>query len=295
MELSIPVLLVIRRTRHVGVVIGLLFHGVLAVDRTHQFFDFSSVLAALFVLFLPPSAGEWVAERIGSVRARLALRDERMPHTVHLALVAVPTTVGLLVALDAVDARTALDLGWWPWHLYLIACLVATLRYLRQRRPEPERGALRVHHAVFLLVPLLVVANGLTPYLELKTAYGWNMYANLRTVDGDSNHFVVRSTLPLTDEQADLVRIISTDDPGLALYAANDYALTWTQLRSYLSDRPGVRITYARGNATVALVHAADRPELVEPIAIWREKLLLFRAVDLDSPERCVPLFGPAR
>ena len=294
-ELSIPVLLVVRRTRHIGVVVGLLFHGVLAIDRTHQFFDFSSVLAALFILFLPPSAGEWVAERVGSVRARLALRNDRLPHWTHVALVAVPTTVGLLVALDAIDAVGALDLGWWPWNLYLIACLVATLRYLRQRRPEPERGALRVHHVVFLLVPLLVVANGLTPYLELKTAYGWNMYANLRTVDGDSNHFVVRSTLPLTDEQADLVRIISTDDPGLNLYAQNDYALTWTQLRSYLADRPGVRITYARGNATVALVHASDQPELVEPVPVWREKLLLFRAVDLESPERCVPLFGPAR
>ena len=160
-ELSIPVLLVVRRTRHVGVVVGLLFHGVLAIDRTHQFFDFSSVLAALFILFLPPSAGEWVAERVGSVRARLALRDDRLPHAVHVALVAVPDDRGSAGrARRRRRAARRLDLGWWPWHLYLIACLVATLRYLRQRRPEPERGALRVHHAVFLLVPLLVVANG---------------------------------------------------------------------------------------------------------------------------------------
>jgi hypothetical protein len=207
----------------------------------------------------------------------------------------VATAVGLLVAFDAVDAYTALDPGRWPWQLYLIACLIATIRYIRQRRPEPERHVLRVHHIVFLLVPLLVVANGLTPYLELKTAYGWNMYANLRTVDGDSNHFVIRSTVPLTDEQADLVEIISTDDPGLAGYADNQYALTWTQLRTYLSDRPDVRITYVRGNATVSLQHASDRPELVEPVPIWREKLLLFRAVDLSSPERCRPLFGPVR
>ena len=152
------------------------------------------------------------------------------------------------------------------------------------------------HHVVFLLVPLLVVANGLTPYLELKTAYGWNMYANLRTVDGDSNHFVVRSTLPLTDEQADLVRIISTDDPGLTLYAEQ-------RLRAHLDaaaelPRP---IVPACGSPTPGATrpwrwsHASDRPELVEPVPVWREKLLLFRAVDLESPERCVPLFGPAR
>jgi hypothetical protein len=148
---------------------------------------------------------------------------------------------------------------------------------------------------IFLLVPLLVVANGFTPYLEVKTGYGWNMYANLRTVDGDSNHYVVRSTLPLTDEQADLVRIISSDDPALAAYGEQGYALTFTQLRVYLSDRPDVRITYVRGNQWVAVRHASEREELVEPVPIWREKLLLFRAVDLQSPERCRPSFGPAR
>jgi hypothetical protein len=121
------------------------------------------------------------------------------------------------------------------------------------------------------------------------------MYANLRTVDGDSNHFVVRRTLPLTDEQANLVRIISTDDPVLAEYAERGYALTWTQLRIYLSDRPEVRIAYARGRERVSLHRAGDRPDLVAPVPVWREKLLLFRAVDLESTERCVPMFGPAR
>ena len=260
-ELSIPVLLVVRRTRHLGVVVGLLFHGVLAIDRTHQFFDFSSVLAALFILFLPPSAGEWVAERVGSVRARLALRDERLPRSVHLALVAVPDDRGS--AGRARRDRRGRRAG--P---RLVA--VAPLPHRLPRRDaslscgsdDRSQSAARsvLHHVVFLLVPLLVVANGLTPYLELKTAYGWNMYANLRTVDGDSNHFVVRSTLPLTDEQADLVRIISTDDPGLALYAAA--TTTRSPGRSCgatSSERPDVRITYARGNATVALVHASDR------------------------------------
>ena len=179
--------------------------------------------------------------------------------------------------------------------------IVATLRYLDQRR-RPRPATLRPHHAVFLLVPLLVVANGLTPYLELKTGFGWNMYANLRTVDGDSNHLIVRRTLPLTDEQADLVEIVDTDDPGLVRYGAHGYALTWTQLRTYLADHPDVRITYAAGQrARGAARHASDRPELVAPVPVWQEKLLLFRAVDLESPERCVPvvrartLTGPVR
>lgn len=294
-ELAIPVLLVVRRTRHVGVLVGLVFHGVLALDQTHQFFDFSAVLTALFILFLPPSAGTWVAERVGSGRARLALADERLPPRVHVAAVAALVLPALAVAADRLDAREALEVGWWPWQAWIVVCVGATVRYLAQGRPAPTAQALRPHHALFLLVPLLVVGNGLTPYLEVKTGYAWNMYSNLRTVDGDSNHLIVRRTFPLTDEHADLVEIIESDDPGLMRYAVADYALTWRQLRTYLADRPDVRIRYRRGQQVVALHRASDLPELVAPVPAWREKVQLFRAVDQESPERCVPTFGPAR
>jgi hypothetical protein len=30
-------------------------------------------------------------------------------------------------------------------------------------------------------------------------------------------------------------------------------------------------------------------------VPAWRQKLQMFRAVDEQSPERCVPTFGPAR
>lgn len=293
-ELSIPVLLVVRRTRSAGVVLGLVFHTVLALDRAHQFFDFSSTLAALFVLFLPPLAGSWVVERVGSMRARLALRHERLPARVHLALVALPVAVGVLLVIDVITLELAVDVGWWSWQLYALGLIVLTGALLRQlRSPSPHQ--LRPHHALFALVPLLVVFNGLTPYLELKTGYGWNMYSNLRTVDGESNHLLVRRSLPLTDEQEDVVTILDTSSSALGRYAANGYGLTWRQLRSYLAQHPRVSITYQHGAETVSLRHASDRPELVEPVPAWREKVQLFRAVDLREPERCVPAFGPAR
>lgn len=294
-ELSIPLLLVVRRTRTVGVLLGLVFHSVLAVDRSHQFFDFSAVLFPLFVLFLPPSSGTWVAERVGSIRARLALRHEGVPARAHLALVAVPVTAAVFVAIDVVSPRWGVDIGWWPWQVYAAGMIGTTVAFLRQHPAAAPPGHLRPHHLLFLAVPLLVVFNGLTPYLELKTGYGWNMYANLQMVDGTSNHLIVRRSLPLTDEQKDLVRILDTNAPGLGRYVANGYGLTWRQLRAYLAKHPRVRITYERGGETVALQQASDRPELVEPVPAWREKVQLFRAIDLEEPIRCVPTFGPAR
>jgi hypothetical protein len=293
-ETAIPLLLLVRRTRHAGVVLGIAFHIVLALDRAHQFFDFSSVLLALFVLFLPPGAGTWVAERLGSVRARLSLRHEELPSRVRVGLVAVPVAAGALVAVDVVTPGPGIDIGWWPWQVYAVGVLAAAGIFLRQRA-TPSALHLRPHHAAFALVPLLVVLNGLTPYLELKTGYGWNMYANLRTVDGETNHLLLPGTLPLTDEQDDIVEVLDTSSAGLARYAASDHGLTWRQLRRYVAEHPDIRITYRRGNEVVALQRASDRPELIEPVPAWREKVQLFRAVDLLEPERCVPAIGPAR
>lgn len=293
-ELTVPVLLVLRRTRAVGVVLGLAFHLVLALDRTHQFFDFSAVLVPLFVLFLPPSAGTWVAERLGSVRARLALQHERLPELSHLALLIPPVALGVLVVVDAASPEAGIDLGWWPWQAYAAIVLGTTVVFLRQHR-APGRGYLRAHHALFLVVPALVVLNGLTPYLELKTGYGWNMYANLRTVDGSSNHLIVRRTLPLTDEQSDVVEILASSSPELRQYASSRYGLTARQLRAYLAKHPAVSVTYRRDGEVVALDRASDDPALVEPLPAWREKVQLFRAVDLSEPTRCMPTFGPAR
>ena len=294
-ELSIPWLLLFRRTRYAGVVIALAFHAVLALDRTHQFFDFSSVLTPLFLLFLPSTSGVWVGERVGSIRARLLLRDERAPRLVHLGLVAIPVAAGLAVVFDRLTVSEARAIGWLPWQVCAVVILAATLRFLAQRPPAPTRRALRIGHVAFLLVPIVVVANGLTPYLELKTGFGWNMYANLRTVDGETNHLIVPRTLPLTDAQDELVDLVSTNDPALQTYIDTGYSLTWQQLRGYLSDHPDVRLQYRRANVHVSLARASDDPELVRPLPLWQEKLQLFRAVDEESPERCVPTFGPAR
>lgn len=294
-ELAVPVLLLCRRTRNLGVIVALAFHGVLALDRSHQFFDFSSMLAALFVVFLPPVFGTWVVERVGSVRARLALLGESLPTTVHLGLVAVPVVAALLVALDVLTRDDALEAGWWPWQAASIVLIVAVLRFVWCPLARSEPSRLVPHHVLFAVVPVLVVLNGLTPYLELKTGFGWNMYANLRTVDGETNHLIVPRTLALTDVQADVVEIVSTDDPALAGYGDRRYGLTWQQLRSYLSRHPDVQLTYRLHGELVTLERASDDPELVSPLPLWQEKLQLFRAVDLQSPERCVPAFGPAR
>jgi hypothetical protein len=295
-ELSIPVLLLRRRTRPIGVVLGLGFHFVLAIDRTHQFYDFTSVLFALFVLFLPHTAGAWVGERMGSVRARLALRGPRLPDVVKGMAIAVPVALALLAIGEAFSARQALLAGWWPWQAFGLVAIAAAVRYLRQRPPAyGPAWHLWPHHVAYLVIPLLVVVNGVSPYLELKTATGWNMYSNLRTVDGESNHLLVGRSFPVVGTQDDLVEIVRSDAPELQYYADAGYGLPFLQLREFLARHPQTALTYDQAGERITLQRADDRPDLVAPVPTWREKLQVYRAVDLSSPERCQPGYGPAR
>lgn len=288
---AVPVLLLVRRVRWLGIVLALALHVVVGLDRDEPFFDASAAMVALLTLFLP-AAGPWAAERFGSVRARVALRGSRLPLWLGLLLVVAPTAVGLAVAMERLAPETGRDVGWWAWQAVALVAVAALVRLLGQVRSSyPVR--LRPHHALYALVPLLVAVNGLAPYLELKTGATWTTFANLRTVGGETNHLLVPGTWSLSGAQADVIRIVDTDDPTLARYRSRAVGLTWRQLRSYLHDHPEVSVAYVRDGRRVALTRAEDRPELVEPVPEWQEKLLPFRPVDLITPERCIREPGP--
>lgn len=291
-EMSIPILLSIRRTRYAGVVVGIMFHSLIALDQTHLFSDFSSVLVALFVLFLPSAFASDVMALYRGLRP--ALREK-----VQAAAV---IGCGLVLALQwygrtATVQRLFFDGRTWAWLLLDAAVLGLVARFLARPHPRAiERPLSFRRNQVprwMAIVPLLVLVNGLSPYLELRTAYAFNMYSNLQTADGDSNHFLVTRTLPLTDFQSDLVRIVSTDDLGLQPYIGN-FDLPFLQLQDYLSRHRDVSLTYVRGGVERSVRRAADDPVLVEPVPSWKAKLFAFRSLDQEDPARCQPSFLPA-
>jgi hypothetical protein len=298
-ELSVPVLLADRRFRHAGVVVGIVFHSLIALDRTHLFSDFTSALDALFVLFLPASFSVWALgqhARFGRwVRQQTA--DERAPTVARAAVAVVLVGVSLLLAMRASTPTVHLfKLGREAvWLAYGVSVIVLVVWYLRAVRPAPLRHPLRLARWWLVVVPVVVALNGFTPYLEVKTGFGWNMYANLRTAGGDSNHLIVWRTLPVTDQQQHLVRVLASNDPGLQVYADQGYELAWLQFREYLSRHPDVSVRYQRGFEVRDLARASDDPALVAPVPLWEEKFLLFRAVDERDPVRCQPGFLPAR
>ena len=281
-EASVPVLLVMPRTRHAGVLLGLAFHGLVSLNVAQHFYDFTAVLLALFVLFLSEDVGEAAERMIASVPERW----RRMAWAGIAAL-------GLAVTFVNVTPPGPVS-TWFLKRLSFVAWLpyLALVTWLIVRARAAERPSWRLAPAAAIVVGLVFV-NGLTPYLELKTAYGFNMYANLVTTNGRSNHLLVRRTLPVRRDQERPVEILFSSDRRLGRYAAQGYLLPWPSFRAFLAAHPDVSVTYRRDGETLSLQRASDRPDLVAPVPWWWRWMPL-RAIDSRDPPRCQTAFLPA-
>jgi hypothetical protein len=287
-ELSIPILLITSRTRIFGVVLGLGFHSLIALDRFHLFIDFSAVLTALFILFLPARFATSSLSFLKGKGAQLLI-----PWTVAACLVLVAQWVGTGSVTEFVFFEGRL-LIWYVFDATILFGLILWL--IRHGGQGIERPfAVQRRGLIWLMmVPALLVLNGLLPYFELRTAYAFNMYSNVRMVDGKSNHLIVRSSLPLAGRQANLVKVVESSDPGLNLYASSNYLLPWDSFRAYLAKHPDVAVAYQRGDKGYVVERASDYPELVSAPSVLVRKFLALRAVDGSDPPRCQDVFLPA-
>lgn len=282
-ELSVPILLMVRRTRYLGVVLGTVFHTLISFDLHQHFYDFTAVLLPLFWLFVPDRTVAAVGERVESTPSRLANLLAALWSVVGCLLVVVatlPATV-LSVAILAVLPFVL----WIPFSLTWLAVLLSAWAPSQVMTWELPRSA--------VLVVILTFLNGLTPYTEVKTAYSFNMYANLRTAQGESNHLLIRTTLPLREGYQDPVQISESSDPGLELYRDKGYLVAYPQLRRYLAARPDVSLSFRRGSQALSIPQAGDIPEFRDP-GPWWWRFFPLRAVDTHTPPRCQDVFLPA-
>ena len=281
-EASVPALLLIRPFRRFGIIFAVIFHSVLALDPIQHFYDFTLALIPLFLLFASPGVVGTVAAPLRNLSSRAKIEW----FALLLALVVAPglTTSSLVVGLSLVAAFAL----WLGWNAVLIA------RLLRGRWAPSQLG-FRPTSPLLAATILLMAFNGLSPYLGLKSANGFNMYSNLVVGNGSSNHLVVQGTVQLRRSGGDLAIITATSDPGLEQYIDSGFALPMENLRDYLFDHPDAAVTFTRNGELTSTSRAGDMPGLLADAPFWREKLLLFRAVPLGDQAACQPSWLPAR
>lgn len=275
-ELCVPLLLLVRQTRFLGVMLAATFHFLISLDVNQHFYDFSSVLFALFALFLTDAA----IKRLAEVQLSMLMQT--------LTLAAVGCLLYLTTSSnnpDILKAVTFLAIG--PWVVY---GLIILKRIWRERYEGNTVGAIRVVSPVAAILLALVILNGLTPYLEIKTSTSWNMYANLVTGDGESNHLIVPRTWAPLGEGETFVRVLDTNDAKLEGYIDSGYEVPLSNLNRYLSDDSDASVTYVADGVERTLIGA----DAVSP-NVFIDKFVSFRSIDTEDPPRCQFQFLPAR
>lgn len=292
-ELFLAVGLAVPRWRWAACLLGAGFHMLLALDAAHVFYNFSAVMFAVLWVCLPVSRAARLARLPGG-------RFGRFHFLGGYALI-----VGVAWWFPAEAWRvTAFGFSglWLAFAITLLSragllgsCNVWCFAGALQRssaRPTPrasiEACPARRYAGVLLLVPALVLLNGLSPYLGLKTRTAWQMYSNLNLDAATSNHYLIPYSLDIGGFLADSVRILATSDPALdAEYVQTGRRITWFELRRYVGQHPVQELTYVRPARPSGLFGAAED----EGRKTWRravlEKLLIFRPLGAASAGVC--------
>ncbi len=295
-ELAIPVLLIWPRFRRFGVMLALAFHFVLALDPVGHVWDFSATLLPLFLLFTPSSFGSLLDRKLARISSRPILQR---------ALV-----VGLVIGLHGIVMSDATALPRWivAYPVWLLLSGTVGVWVIRFASGDPGPGepvavSARVYggwRPARCLIPVIAatVVVGLGPYLQIRTAAAFNMYSNLRVIDGSSNHVLIGA---LDDGQPQSVVEVVQAGPGsvLAYYLDKDLLLPIENLDRHLLANPDEQVLVRHGDTVIdaAELGIGTRPRSG---GVWhrvaselRHKFGFRRAVP-DSPDgACLRAWGP--
>lgn len=310
LEMGIPILLMIRKTRLIGVFAAVWFHLWLSIHPAAGIFSFTSLILAILYLFLP--VGMW-RELMGLFERQLTWvgfgkvdRGKKIMiifvMLFFFAILALQITLYLTRERSYAVFHVANRLGFIAfasWALWIGCCyLWAAWKGYKQENFFPNKAKLNF---VWLGL-ILVVFNGISPWIGGKTQTSFSMYSNLRT-EGKGNHTVL-SRVDLLPFQKELVRIISSEpnilDPSNSPKNIGNFAnlghkvLPYFEFRRIIttSNVEDFEIIYQQGGeekrvARIDGVISGD-PQLVEPIPLLLRKTLWFRRLNaLQGPMPC--------
>lgn len=301
-ELSIPVLLLVRRLRAVGVVVATIFHFILALEPAGHVYDFTATLFPLFVAFAPVVVRETISDRIDGVAAglgRSAIAFGALAVIVAHLTVIVATSAPVWVIAYPVWLLVGTTVLWW-----VISSTVARSK----ERGNWSGDRVGAGGPLAILVPLVAILalNAVAPYVQLRTAAGFNMYSNLETVGVDGDHLLSGLLGGVRTHELVLITDAPEDHP-LAYYVTEARAVPVDNLRWFQRDRRATASPDELAtDADVTLLWigstVGDGPSRLSELEVgdrgWSERVAhkfgFVRPVDLASPAGCLRSWGPA-
>ena len=285
-ELSIPLLLLFRKTRYLGILVLVFFHLGISLSPTATALDFTIALFALAVPFLDRDAKHEVIRILYSLGKK----------TVGFFTASVyswPFVIFLFLFLIKSSSRL-LSLGIYPYWLLLAPfallsggiLLITVFRIGLSWNSSDNSNPFRPLYPIHYLLLLFLIINAATPYLGIKTIGTFTMYSNLQTENSSSNHFLVDryfGSMPLDD----MVEVISSDHSVLNSFAQSGYWITNHELTRILSESPTSSVQFQRGGETFDINPAGSSTESIRK-SFFKHKLMGHRVYD---PENAVCLW----
>lgn len=273
-EFTLPLLLVSRRTRVAGLVLGLVFHFAIGLSSNPGIYSFSAFVFGMYVVFLP-------VDRLASLL--IVLRAHPWWRYGHIAKL---SAIAWIVGLGAAGVRWA---AWIPVAVAFAVFLLAVLTASPQRREPAPRVPSRRLLAVVAVPLVLMVANSAGPYVGLHTMRAMTMFSNIATEGGESNHYVVPADVQIFDYQTDLVEVVSSSSPRLQGHADRGELLPFVEFyRIVDSNRPS-EVTFVRAGERVVLRATDDAPVVdgLDRPSWFALRMMGFRPVDRTGPVQC--------
>lgn len=282
-EAAIPLMLLFRQTRVVGVLFGLAFHTVLGVNG---FFNFTVVVTALYSLFLDEDALRRVvslreipwADR--AARSVVAFARHSATFWVGAAAFVLVMFVPAVTGWDAVQSRAVSRYSTevvWLLYTGVVGTVLVVAWWNARREMQPE-ASFRLRGFAWA-VAVVFIANGMSPYLGFKTENSFAMFSNLRTEGPYWNHYFVPRSTRVLSFQDELVEVVSSNDPSLEASAAKGGRIVFHTFHRHVSERPDVSVVYRRGGQVHHVPRVADDPVLSVSPPAWRNRWLWFRPV----------------
>jgi hypothetical protein len=273
-EAVIPLLLAFPVTRAAGMLVGALFHVILAINPIDRFYNFSSMMLALFSLFAPAT----VVEALNPEGARF-----KWFARTGLAAIVATLTIQRWVPPDVIGRSDPFFLLWNVYAATVIGVFLWALWRHGAAEPFPRPRVFAIREPLMAALPILVVLNGIAPYVGLKTETAWAMFSNLRTEGDRTNHFLVPAGFQPFDYQRDLVRVVSSSDRMLAMFARKGLLVPYFELRR----RPTASVVYVRNGVEYRFAKVSDDPAFGGAISASLGRVLMFRAINAGDKQPC--------
>lgn len=272
-ETSIPLLLLIRRTRIVGVFVGISFHLLVSGSPALMVEDFTFTLVALFALFLPRGSLEELGRRASRTlgRSRVASDQRRLPEALRLLLyVGLASTSVLFESSNLILWFVCLVVGLWVLvNLWLIV------------PPTVVGGELNRPSSAGIAPLLLVSALLVSPYLGFRTTGVFTMFSNLRTEGPGTNHFFLPS-LHLVDYQNDLAEPAAGSSSHFDLLIEEGQQIPYVEVRRTGAGDDSFLFVGERAN-----LPAVESGSEIRRLGTVERKVLQFRPVPGSGPPVC--------